>query len=64
MCSVYVYSSSQADSNAVYLIDFCRYASRVKLITNDAQKNSENKEISRLKGVSIITVVIVAKVSL
>ena len=30
-----------------------RYASRVKLITNDAQKNSENKEIARLKGVSI-----------
>ncbi len=30
----------------------CRYASRVKLITNDAQKNSENKEIARLKAVS------------
>jgi serine/threonine-protein kinase RIO1 len=28
-----------------------RYASRVKLITNDAQKNSENKEIARLKQV-------------
>ena len=28
------------------------YASRVKLITNDAQKNSENKEINRLKAVS------------
>ena len=27
-----------------------RYASRVKLITNDAQKNSENKEIARLKA--------------
>lgn len=24
----------------------------MKLITNDAQKNSDNKEISRLKGVS------------
>ena len=30
-----------------------RYASRVKLITNDAQKNADNKEINRLKGVSI-----------
>lgn len=30
---------------------FCRYASRVKLITNDAQKNSDNKEIARLKNV-------------
>ena len=29
----------------------CRYASRVKLITNDAQKNADNKEISRLKNV-------------
>ena len=28
-----------------------RYASRVKLITNDAQKNSENREIARLKQV-------------
>ena len=28
-----------------------RYASRVKLITNDASKNAENKEIVRLKGV-------------
>ena len=31
---------------------FLRYASRVKLITNDASKNSDNKEIARLKGVS------------
>ena len=30
-----------------------RYASRVKLITNDAQKNADNKEINRLKGVSL-----------
>ena len=29
-----------------------RYASRVKLITNDASKNADNKEIARLKGVS------------
>jgi len=31
-----------------------RYASRVKLITNDAQKNADNKEISKLKAVSHI----------
>lgn len=29
------------------------YASRVKLITNDASKNADNKEIARLKSVSI-----------
>ena len=34
------------------LLYLYRYASRVKLITNDAQKNSENKEINRLKAVS------------
>lgn len=28
-----------------------RYASRVKLITNDAQKNQDNKEVARLKGI-------------
>ena len=32
---------------------FYRYASRVKLITNQASKNSDNKEIARLKSVSI-----------
>lgn len=37
-----------------------RYASRVKLITNDAQKNSENKEIARLKGVSISVYMVVS----
>ena len=37
-----------------------RYASRVKLITNDAQKNSENKEIARLKGVSISMYMVVS----
>ena len=42
-----------SDYDTVSLIDLYRYASRVKLITNDAQKNSENKEIARLKGVSI-----------
>lgn len=31
-----------------------RYASRVKLITNDASKNAENKEINRLKNVSFV----------
>ena len=30
-----------------------RYASRVKLITNDATKNSDNKEIAKLKSVRI-----------
>jgi len=29
------------------------YASRVKLITNDAQKNAENKEIAKLRNVSM-----------
>ena len=29
---------------------FSRYASRVKLITNDASKNADNKEITRLKS--------------
>ena len=29
-----------------------RYASRVKLITNDASKNADNKEVARLKMVS------------
>ena len=33
---------------------FARYASRVKLITNDASKNSDNKEIARLKAVSCL----------
>ena len=35
------------------------YASRVKLITNDASKNADNKEIARLKGVSQIYSVII-----
>lgn len=36
-----------------WVIDYSkRYASRVKLITNDAQKNAENKEIAKLKSVS------------
>jgi len=37
---------------------FLRYASRVKLITNDASKNSDNKEIARLKGVRPISRII------
>lgn len=36
----------------VHLSLNARYASRVKLITNDAQKNSDSKEIARLKAVS------------
>ena len=32
-----------------------RYASRVKLITNDASKNAESKEVARLKGVSTLS---------
>ena len=33
------------------ILRFGRYASRVKLITNDASKNADNKEIARLKGI-------------
>lgn len=36
-----------------YIMFYYRYASRVKLITNDASKNAENKEINRLKNASI-----------
>lgn len=42
---------SPADYNSDETITSLTYASRVKLITNDAQKNSENKEIARLKGI-------------
>lgn len=35
----------------IWTILILRYASRVKLITNDAQKNQDNKEIARLKSV-------------
>lgn len=35
-----------------YITVYYRYASRVKLITNDASKNAENKEINRLKNAS------------
>lgn len=37
----------------IILAFYYRYASRVKLITNDASKNAENKEINRLKNASI-----------
>jgi hypothetical protein len=40
---------SPADYNCDETVISLTYASRVKLITNDAQKNSENKEIARLK---------------
>ncbi|XP_041041201.1 kinesin-like protein KIN-14I [Carcharodon carcharias] len=43
---------SPADCNAEESISSLVYASRVKLITNNAQKNSESKEIARLKQVS------------
>ena len=39
-------------NNSDSYFDIHRYASRVKLITNDASKNADNKEIARLKGVS------------
>ncbi|KAM7449659.1 hypothetical protein ABFA07_002571 [Porites harrisoni] len=42
---------SPADYNTDETVTSLTYASRVKLITNDAQKNSENKEIARLKGI-------------
>ena len=42
---------SPADYNRDETVVSLTYASRVKLITNDAQKNSDNKEITRLKGI-------------
>ncbi|XP_030832352.1 calmodulin-binding carboxy-terminal kinesin isoform X2 [Strongylocentrotus purpuratus] len=42
---------SPADYNAEETVISLTYASRVKLITNDASKNSDNKEIARLKDV-------------
>ncbi|XP_072039085.1 uncharacterized protein [Amphiura filiformis] len=42
---------SPADYNAEETIISLTYASRVKLITNDASKNADNKEIARLKKV-------------
>eukprot|EP00794_Sanderia_malayensis_P009619 gene9619-10602_t len=42
---------SPADYNCDETITSLTYASRVKLITNDASKNAESKEISRLKAI-------------
>jgi kinesin family protein C2/C3 len=42
---------SPADYNRDETVTSLTYAARVKLITNDAQKNADNKEISRLKGI-------------
>ncbi|KAK7484015.1 hypothetical protein BaRGS_00024750, partial [Batillaria attramentaria] len=42
---------SPADYNADETVISLTYASRVKLITNDASKNADNKEINRLKAV-------------
>ncbi|XP_065843071.1 uncharacterized protein [Oscarella lobularis] len=41
---------SPADYNCDETVISLTYASRVKLITNDAQKNADNKEIARLKA--------------
>jgi hypothetical protein len=40
---------SPADYNTEETINSLKYARRVKLITNDAKKNADNKEIARLK---------------
>ncbi|XP_005111503.1 myosin-2 heavy chain [Aplysia californica] len=42
---------SPADYNVDETVISLTYASRVKLITNDASKNADNKEIARLKAV-------------
>ncbi|XP_041373330.1 COP1-interactive protein 1-like [Gigantopelta aegis] len=42
---------SPADYNTDETVVSLTYASRVKLITNDATKNAENKEIARLKAI-------------
>ena len=42
---------SPTDYNAEETVTSLTYAARVKLITNDASKNAENKEIARLKGI-------------
>ena len=42
---------SPADYNAEETVISLTYAARVKLITNDASKNADNKEIARLKGI-------------
>ena len=42
---------SPADYNADETVISLTYAARVKLITNDASKNADNKEIARLKAI-------------
>ncbi|XP_038044756.1 myosin-10-like [Patiria miniata] len=42
---------SPADYNSEETVISLTYASRVKLITNDASKNADNKEIARLKEI-------------
>jgi kinesin family member C2/C3 len=42
---------SPADYNRDETVTSLTYAARVKLITNDATKNTDNKEIARLKSV-------------
>ena len=42
---------SPADYNHDETVISLTYAARVKLITNDAQKNADNKEIARLKAI-------------
>ena len=41
---------SPADYNRDETVTSLTYAARVKLITNDAQKSSDSKEVARLKG--------------
>lgn len=41
---------SPADYNTDETLTSLAYAARVKMITNDASKNQESKEITRLKG--------------
>ncbi len=40
---------SPADYNFEETVTSLRYAERVKLITNDAQKNADSKEVAKLK---------------
>ena len=42
---------SPADYNREETVISLTYAARVKLITNDATKNAENREVSRLKAI-------------
>lgn len=42
---------SPADYNTEETINSLKYARRVKLITNDAKKNADNKEVARLKDI-------------